>query len=269
MEAYTVVKQLLLPPGVILVFVAVAFFLVRGTLGRLLLFVAWSLLLLMSLPGLAVPLLGTLESYPALDPDRLAELDADAIVVLGAGVYSDAPEYGGHSVSGNSLQRTRYAAWLHHRTGLPVYVSGGSGDRAPGPAMVQVLKDEYGVPVAGLERDSHNTRENAELTAPMLRASKVRQILLVTQAWHMPRAVDAFERAGVDVIAAPTAFITRDAKGANQTWRDRYTDWLPQASAFQVSYYAMHELIGQVYYGLRALVVSPSAERSASLGAEG
>ena len=51
MEAYAVVKQLLLPPGIILLLLAVAFFLVRGTLGRLLLFVAWSVLLIMSLPG--------------------------------------------------------------------------------------------------------------------------------------------------------------------------------------------------------------------------
>lgn len=268
MEAYTVIKQLLLPPGIILVLLAIAFLLVRGTLGRLLLFVGWALLLLMSLPGLAVPFIGTLERYPALDPERLAELHADAIVVLGAGVYSDAPEYGGHTVSGNSLQRIRYAAWLHHRTGLPLYVSGGAGDKAPGPVMVQVLKDEYGVPVAGLERDSHNTRENAEFTAPMLRADGVGRILLVTQAWHMPRAVEAFERAGVDVVAAPTSFITRDAKRANQTWRDHYTDWLPQASAFQVSYFAMHELIGRVYYGLRDLVVNPAPEPG-SVGAEG
>jgi uncharacterized SAM-binding protein YcdF (DUF218 family) len=260
MEAYTVVKQLLLPPGIILVLLAIAFLLVRGTLGRLLLFVAWSLLLLMSLPGLAVPLIGTLERYPALDPARVAELQADAIVVLGAGVYSDAPEYGGHTVSGNSLKRIRYAAWLHHRTGLPVYISGGAGEMAPGPAMAQVLQDEYGVPVAGLERNSRNTRENAELTAPMLRADGVRRVLLVTQAWHMPRAVDAYQRAGVDVVAAPTYFITRDVKRASSTWRDHYTDWLPQASALQVSYYAMHELIGQVYYRLRALVVSPRPE---------
>jgi uncharacterized SAM-binding protein YcdF (DUF218 family) len=216
-EAYTVVKQLLLPPGIILVLLAIAFLLVRGTLGRLLLFVAWSLLLLMSLPGLAVPFIGTLERYPALDPDRLAELHADAIVVLGAGVYSDAPEYGGHTVSGNSL---RASAMPHGFTIAPACRCMSAAEPAiwhPGPAMVQVLKDEYGVPVAGLERDSHNTRENAELTAPMLRADGVHRVLLVTQAWHMPRAVEAFERAGVDVVAAPTYFITRDAKRPNQT----------------------------------------------------
>ncbi|MGB5832437.1 MAG: YdcF family protein [Thiohalocapsa sp.] len=269
MEAYSVVKQLLLPPGIILVMLAIGFFLVRGTLGRLVLFVAWSLLFMMSLPGLAVPFIGTLERYPALDPSRLSAVDAEAIVVLGATVYSAAPEYGGNTVDGNSLKRVRYAAWLHRYTGLPVYVTGGAGDKAPAPAMVRVLEDEYGVPVTGVEQDSRTTWENAMLTVPLLRADGVGRILLVTQAWHMPRAVAAFERTGIDVVPAPTDFVLRESGGADDTWRDRYRDWLPQAAAFQLSYYALHEKIGQVYYDLRAKVASgtlSSPSESADVG---
>jgi uncharacterized SAM-binding protein YcdF (DUF218 family) len=254
MEAYAVIKQLLLPPGIILVLLAFAFLLVRGTLGRLFLFVAWSALLIMSLPGVAVPMIGSLESYPALKPEQLSATDADAIVVLGATVYASSPEYGGHSVDDNSLKRIRYAAWLHRRTGLPVYVSGGAGEKAPGPAMVQTLEDEFSVPVAGLERDSRTTWENATLTEPMLRADGIRRVLLVTQAWHMPRAVEAFQRAGVEVVPAPTGFVNRPVDRSGQTWRDQYKDWLPQAQAFQISYYAIHEWLGRVYYDLRALL---------------
>jgi uncharacterized SAM-binding protein YcdF (DUF218 family) len=254
MEAYAVVKQLLLPPGIILLLLAVAFFLVRGTLGRLLLFVAWSVLLIMSLPGFSVPLIGSLERYPALAPEQVSAVDADAIVVLGATVYASAPEFGGHTVDGNSLKRIRYAAWLHRRTGLPVYVSGGAGEKAPGPAMVRVLEEEFSVPVAGMERDSRTTWENATLTAPMLRADGIRRVLLVTQAWHMPRAVEAFERAGVDVVPAPTYFVNRPVDRSGQTWQDQYKDWLPKAAAFQISFYAIHELLGRVYYDLRALL---------------
>ena len=259
-EAYTILKQLLLPPGIILVLLAMAFFMVRGTLGRLLLFLSWSLLLLMSLPGLALPLIGKLEPYPALELDSKtvhgAVNGAEAIVVLGAGIYSSASEYGGDTVDARSLERARYAAWLHRRTGLPIYVVGGGGRQAPGPQMVRVLEQEFGVPVAGLEQESRSTRENAELAAPMLRAAGIDRVLLVTHAWHMPRAVDSFRRAGVDVVPAPTYFAYRQNEDDDETWQDRYTDWLPQASALSLSYYAIHEFLGQVFYTLRATLSS-------------
>lgn len=259
MDLYPILKQWLLPPGGILLLIAIAFLLVRGTLGRLILFVAWSLLLIMSLPALAYPFIALLEQAPAVTPPRVADTGAGAIVVLGAGTYTDAPEYGGDTVGPNSLLRIRYAAWLHRRTGLPVYVTGGPGEDAPGPVMAQVLRDEFQVPVAAVEDQSRTTWENASMTAPLLRAAGIGHVLLVTQAWHMPRAVAAFEREGVEVTPAPTYFIHRaPAKADDRPTTGKMVDWLPQASAFGYSAYAVHELIGQAYYRLRALLEGPA-----------
>ncbi|WP_058554078.1 YdcF family protein [Thiohalocapsa sp. ML1] len=258
MEAYPLIKQLLLPPGLLLLLLAVAFLLVRGTLGRVVLFIAWSLLLAMSLPALSGLLMQAVETYPPLPPAMLDDTRAEAIVVLGAGVYSDAPEYGGHTVDLNSMKRSRYAAWLHRRTRLPIYVSGGVGPRAPGPPMRRFLEQELGVPVAAVEEQSGNTRENAELTAPLLAKAGIGRVLLVTDAWHMPRAVAAFERVGVDVVAAPTYFLSgahRLRNGAEEA--DDWRDWLPQMAAFTASFYAIHELLGGAYYQLRATVAGP------------
>ena len=141
MIAYTIIKQLLLPPGLLLVLLALAFFLVRGTLGRLVLFVAWSLLLVMSVPMFAGILVQAVERYPALTPEDIRSTDAGAIVVLGAGVYADAPEYGGTTVDERSMVRSRYAAWLYRQTRLPIYVTGGAGPRAPGPPMQRYLEE--------------------------------------------------------------------------------------------------------------------------------
>lgn len=258
MEAYTVLKQLLLPPGLFLVLLAIVFLLVRGTLGRMVLFVAWSLLLIMSLPVFAGPLIAMLEHYPALPPDAVDGTGAEAIVVLGAGVYRDAPEYGGHTVDLNSMKRARYAAWLHRRTGLPVYISGGSGPAAPGRVMRRFLEQELGVPVAALEDASRNTRENAERTTPLLRAAGIHRVLLVTDAWHMPRAMDAFRRAGVDAVPAPTYFLSASRRLPREPIDpdERARRWLPQAASFHASYYAIHELLGTVYYRLRARLVA-------------
>jgi uncharacterized SAM-binding protein YcdF (DUF218 family) len=264
MEAYSILKQLLLPPGLLLLLLALAFLLVRGTLGRMVLFIAWSLLLLMSLPVSSGLLIELLETHAPLPPDAVAETGAEAIVVLGAGVYSDAPEYGGHTVDTNSMTRSRYAAWLHRRTGLPIYIAGGAGSRAPAPPMRRFLEQELGVPVAVVEDQSGNTRENAELTAPLLAAAGIGRVLLVTDAWHMPRALLSFKRVGVDVVPAPTHFV-----GSRHRLRDpadpgdHGSDWLPQASTLMASFYALHELLGGAYYALRPLLVtSPQPSQS-------
>jgi uncharacterized SAM-binding protein YcdF (DUF218 family) len=267
MEVYTIVKQWLLPPGGILLLLAVAFLLVRGTLGRMILFTGWSLLLIMSLPALSFPMIALLERLPAIPPDRVTATGAGAIVVLAAGTYTDAPEYGGDTVGANSLQRIRYAAWLQRRTGLPIFVTGGVGEDAPGPLMAAVLGDEYGVPVAVVEDQSRTTWENASNTAPLLRAAGIDHVLLVTQAWHMPRAVAAFERHGIDVTPAPTYFIHRAPdRRDSEDGASRLADWLPQATAFAVSAYAAHELIGQAWYQLRAVLEDPVSPASANAG---
>jgi uncharacterized SAM-binding protein YcdF (DUF218 family) len=263
MEIYQVLKHLLLPPGIILVLLALAFFLVRGTLGRLTLFLAWSLLLIMSLPVFAEVLIRAAERYPALAPEDVGRTGAQAIVVLGAGIYSDAPEYGGDTVDVNSMKRSRYAAWLHRRTGLPIYVAGGAGRWAPGPAIRRFLEQELGVRLAALEEASRSTWENAAMIRPLLDAAGIRRVLLVTDAWHMPRAVQAFERVGVEVVPAPTYFVSggrrlrREPVARGEHWRN----WMPQPQVWLASYYAMYELLGGVYYQLRASFGS-SAEQA-------
>jgi len=65
------------------------------------------------------------------------------------------------------------------------------------------MRDELlrrGVPeeVIVSERASLNTRDNARLTAPLLRARSARRLLLVTQPLHLRRAARAFRGAGLE-----------------------------------------------------------------------
>ena len=64
----------------------------------------------------------------------------------------------------------------------------------------------------------------------------VRRIALVTHAWHMPRAVQAFERAGLQVVPAPTGF-TRPQQRA-------LLEWLPSGSGLQSSREILREWLG-------------------------
>ena len=253
MTAYGVIKTLILPPGGIILLLAAAFLLVRGVLGRVLLLSATLMLMLMSLPVVALLLMAPLEPYPALDLRAPLPADANAILLLGAGLDSDAPEYEGHTLDDFSLARTRYAAWVHRATGLPIYVSGGNlaaDEAAVGEVMARVLRDEFKVPVAGVEARSRTTWENAAYSKPMLAQAGVTRVLLVTSAWHLPRAVEACERAGISVTPAPTGFVTSPGweKGL------RLGDWLPSAHAFHTTYFAIHEHLGRAWYQVRAWV---------------
>jgi uncharacterized SAM-binding protein YcdF (DUF218 family) len=243
-------QVLILPPGGLLLLAIGGFILLRyrARWGLALVGAALGLFYLLSMPLVAGVLMGSLESYPALSEAQIKNPQADAIVILAGGRLRDQPEYDSNTVSAISLQRLRYGAWLKRRTLLPLYVSGGStrGEiRGEAELMRDVLQKEFNVAVDVVEKQSKTTHENAKFTAELLKHNNHHSILLVSHAFHMPRAVEAFEEFGINVTAAPTVFL------ANQKGGVLITDFLPYAYAFEESYYALHEMFGRLWYKLR------------------
>lgn len=247
---YSLIKSLILPPvGLILLILLGVLWWRRPLLGRGLVLLGASALLLLSLPMVSHRLMQPLEPYPALTEQDLMHPAAQAIVLLGAERYTDATEYGGDSIGPISLQRARYAAWLQRRSGLPLFVTGGSPpheDPPIGLLMSRVLEQEFQVPVTQVERHSLNTQENAAFTAPILRRERISRIYLVTSAWHLPRAVRAFEQEGIQVTPAPTAFEQR-----NPSEGPMPQDFFPGPRSLYRSYYAIHEYLGRIWYAVR------------------
>ncbi len=246
---YTILKALILPPiGLFMAILLGLLWWPHPWLGRGLVLFSVTLLLLMSLPVVATLLMSGLEPYPALNETDLQGSKSQAVIVLGAGRYSDALEYGGDDIGPLTLQRLRYAALLQRRTGLPLYASGGSPKNEP-PALARLmqrsLERDFRVPVAGIEDRSRTTWENARYSAHLLLNQGISNILLVSHAWHLPRAVQAFERAGFKVTPAPTAFAT----GKDGVMKS--TDFLPATRALHLSYYAIHEYLGRFWYAVR------------------
>lgn len=62
----------------------------------------------------------------------------------------------------------------------------------------------------------------------------------MTDAVHMPRAMMAFERAGIEVIPAPSTFIA--------TGTLSLASFIPTAQALRHSHYALHEWLGLLWY---------------------
>ena len=234
------IAALALPPVGLLLLAAGGLLLIRrrpGT-GRTLAGLSLAVLLLISVPVVSDTALRSLEIYPALAAGR--PLEADVIVVLAGGTNYQAPEYGGDTVSALSLVRCRYGARLARETGLPVLVTGGSvyGGRAEARSMAAVLTDEFGVPVRFIEDASRDTRENAVLSARLLKAAGFTRVALVSHAFHLRRAVPLFEAEGLTVVPAPTAFTTE----MPSAWER----WLPSALALRHMNWFCHEWLGRL-----------------------
>lgn len=237
----------LMPPLTLLLLAAAGFFISRRLprLGRSMLGTALALLWLCSTPLVSDIALRWLEApFKAVD---LKTQPADAIVVLGAGSYLSAPEYGADTVGDQTLVRLRYAAKLQRESGKPVLVSGGKPveqDLSEAAQMKTVLEHEFSVPVRWTEGASNNTRENALYSKQILQKEGVNRIYLVTHTSHMRRAVMVFRNAGFDVVPAPTLLPNGDAI-------DLFS-FIPNAGALYGSHIFMHELIGMVWYRLKS-----------------
>lgn len=254
---YSVAKTLALPPASFFVLFLLGLLLRRWRrrLGRAYLWCLLVVVYLSTTPFVAGELMTPLQPYAAVDP-RHPVADVGAVVVLGAGVYPAAPEYpsseaedaAGFTAGSLTLQRLQYAVFLAKAAGKPLLVSGGPSSAAPditvAEAMRLTLRRDFGVETAWVEKESRSTLANARLSAALLRAAGVKKFYLVTHAWHMPRAMAAFEGLGVEAVPAPTRFVSR----SDMTWRD----FLPSATAFCTTYYAVHEWLGLAWHRVRA-----------------
>jgi uncharacterized SAM-binding protein YcdF (DUF218 family) len=213
-------------------------------LGELLTAVSCVLLLVLSMPFFGGTLLVALERH--LPSDATAGDKPSAIVILSGDITRYGGDDPGYGPGRLTLERERAGATLFRRVQLPILITGGvlqTGEPPIAAVMQQSMRDDFQIPVRWVELRSHDTWQNAEYSAQILRANGISTIYLVTHAWHMRRALLAFHHFGINVIPAPVQL-------------DRYPDFsrfflLPQVYGWQVTYYAVHEWLGYVDYALR------------------
>ena len=242
-----VLTALVLPP-LLLVLAALLF----GTLawrgwrpGGLWAAMAAAGVMLLATPATSGRLMASLErEVPVAAPRQAADgTQPGAIVVLGAEMASGA---GQPDIGPMTLERLRAGAALHRRTGLPVLVTGGSlADGAPPIArmMARSLQDDFATPVQWVEAEAPDTRGNAVLSAAMLHQAGIGTAYVVTHAWHLPRALAAFQRAGLEPVPAPV----RPARSTDPQW----SDLLPRPDHLADSWFALREWAGRLVYAIR------------------
>jgi uncharacterized SAM-binding protein YcdF (DUF218 family) len=189
---------------------------------------------------------------PAISIDGLAELKAAvkakeqiAVVVIGGGAERLAPEYGVANLSPPSLERLRYGLWLSREIGAPVAFSGGltwgqTDGQPEAQTAARVASHDFGQQIKWLEDQSHDTRENAMRSVPLLAQAGVTRIVLVTHGWHMPRARKAFEQAAAGAIKIQPAPMGLAARADSNP----ALDWLPTPAGYTSVNRALRELVG-------------------------
>ena len=200
-------------------------------------------LIVFALPIVSSAMILALErDLPLVPPDGNPPA---AIVILGGDVTrtANAP----FTQPGRlTLSRLQTGAALHRATGLPILTTGGIVERrrpAIGTIMAISLRDDFGVETAWIEGKSYDTWENAAFSATILKQQGIGSVYVVSNGWHLRRAMIAFRKAGLVATAAPTS--------TEPPLTPTFADFVPRVGEWIWNYYAMHEWIGCAWYLFR------------------
>ena len=240
-------ETLLLPPASLIWLAGIGLLLLRTRrrrLGVVCLIVSQVLLFALSTPLMTATLFRPLDRYPPVDLTTVETgtetTEAQAIVVLSAGVRLQAREYGHDVAAAPAIERLRYGAWLADNLGHPIFLTGSTS-----AVLAVTIEKDYGIVPRWIEAESTNTYEHALRCAGLLRDAGIARIYVVTHYWHMPRAMAAFSQLDIDVVPAPMGF--------GESNRDRLDiRWLqPGVGSLCANAVALHEWVGRLWYRLR------------------
>lgn len=252
-----VIAALLLPPVPLLLLTLIGgrMILWRRSWGWLVLLLSVLGLWFSACAGAAEWLMQVMLNPPSvLSRDDIAGLKQEtagghvAIVVLGGGRQAYAPEYGLSSLQGSSLERLRYGIWLSRETGAPIAFSGGVGHgQTGGPSEAEIAAriaaHEFNRPLRWTEEQSRDTRENAIQSVALLKPAGITRIVLVTNKYHMRRALRDFREAaerggGIEITAAPMDAAPHVERPALR--------WMPSQEGYSLMRQTLREAVGLI-----------------------
>ncbi|MCC2596384.1 YdcF family protein [Pusillimonas sp. MFBS29] len=210
-----------------------------------------SWVLFWSLPASSLWAGGRLEQlYPYVAASQVPT--ADAIVVLGGHTANGRQNWFEPYDSDTATTRINRAAALYKAGRAPVVIVSGAaleGDVSEAQVMARALK-QRDIPENAIIMESRSltTYENASYTTQILKQHNIKDVLVVTSALHMPRAMAVFEKLGVSAQAAPLTpqIVVPDDP--------RFSFWQPDSRALTASRSIVKEYVGLLVYWLRGWV---------------
>ena len=206
------------------------------------------ILIFSSLPVSSNKLISYLEKDYSFAPVASIKT-ADAIVVLSGMVRTIEVENGFRYEWSEASDRIFAGIDLIKEKKAPVLIlTGGKLPWSLGNPEGEYLREisvKLGVPgerilLTGIVQ---NTDQEARAVAKLLQ-KEMPNIILVTSAFHMPRAKRVFEAAGISVSTYPVDFLS----GAKER---SFIDFIPSALALQETSFFVREVIGRLYYKLK------------------
>jgi len=234
-------------------FMAVSPFSGRQEFGRRLCFFMALVIFAVAILPIGDWLLMPLENrFPPAIPDQV-----DGIVIIGGDENPRISDQRGEPVA--YISAMRYLVFAKLARDYPkaqLVFSGGPGVIEPynrmkdGEVAKQAL-ESIGVPVSRMifETRSRNTYENAVFSADMVHPSKNQKWLLVTNAWHMPRAIACFRKAGWDIYPMPAGYLSGTEKFPP-------LQFSLEDDLLKVTF-AVHEYYGLLEYWLKGYIKKP------------
>lgn len=210
---------------------------------------AFAALLLLGWEPLPNAALRYLEAqYPAPAGDHRWQAQVGVIVLGGALEPAYVWTVPGQSALNDAAERmTEVAPLLRSQPHLQVLFTGGEGELfGSGPSEAERARRFFQAQGVSpdkllLESDSHTTFENAVLSKQTAGVDATKPWLLLTSAFHMPRAMAAFQKAGWNVTAYPVDFRAGVATPLSQYSMDQGVKrWR----------LALHEILGLLAYRL-------------------
>lgn len=216
---------------------------------RSLVIAAFLILLVLGTPIVSRTLVGLIEAQ-AMPFDLTTAKSFDAIVVLGGGAAGKGTLRPANELSPSSTQRTICGADLYTQGFAPriVFAGGDASIFGEGPqegVEMKRLALRLGVPeeAAIVEGRSRTTYENAVETKRILGKGS---ILMVTSAYHVPRALRLFRKQGLNTTPYPCSYIVQDR--IEDGWDIDLFGLIPEVEALHRSTLAINELAGMLFY---------------------
>lgn len=173
----------------------------------------------------------------------------DGVIVLGGALNPYESDARGAPQVNAAFERVLAMARLARRyPEAEIVFSGGTASLATPDFreadQVRGLLGDLGLLAPGMvfERASRNTRENALFSRDLVAPRQTERWLLVTSAFHMPRAVGVFRALDWPVVAYPVDYQTTPGGGV---------PWFDPLGSLERTQLAAKEWIGLVYYRLR------------------
>lgn len=245
---HRLLQSILLPPlnAVLVILFGYLFTLAYKKTGKAIIFIGFFFLYVQATPFFSYHISKLIELPPVT---AKALKNSQAIVVLGGGINSSSYEYPTGAVAKTgTLIRLDYTAYLskQYPDKLIVCSGGYTGSKyTEASVMRDTLIATFDVknPIM-IEDRSRDTDENAKFVARMLASRHIYHVIVVSQAYHVRRALMLFKKYGVDATGASTDYANSD---------DAHTKalmFIPNATAMAITSRTLHELFGYFFYSI-------------------